>query len=383
MSNRVFSNQLLEGARNCVLSCGKVERGTNVLILNLINDPTNPVEETVVHALATVAQEAGASVQILWTTGMEKSWWSEVPPVVIGAFQAADLVINNTISIGRPLKAVRQVMFGKGINMIRNMATTTGVLSSEWARFPFELSDEITKRVGDRLEAAKSWRTVHPNGTDISGKLGRPSATQSGLKSYNVHRGTTRNRPFPQGDHSPVTSLEANGVIVFDRTLPWEARYIGVPERKFSRPLKITVENNRMVHFEGGPEAERYRRFYESLVPHLKEDAWNVSSWHAGINPKAKIYEAPEKNPDLVHRGVHNHPNVMHFHLGGSKLVADYDYPYMWHLSNEIECATIYLDGEKLYDKGHLLALDDPDLRRFASRFGDPDRLLSKVSLHG
>ncbi len=383
MSSQVFSNQLLEGARNCILTCGKVGRGMNVLILNIINDPANSVDEMAVHALATVAQEAGANVQILWTTGMEKGWWSDVPPIVVGAFSAADLVINNTTSIGRPLKAVREMMFSKGITMIRNMATTTGILSSEWARFPFELSDEITSRTGERIEAAKSWRVVHPNGTDITGKIGRPSGTQSGFTSYNVRRGTTRSRIFPQGPHNVVTSLEANGIIVFDRTLPWEARYIGVPELKFSQPLKITVEKNRMVHFEGGPEAGCYRRFYESLLPHLGDDAWNVSSFHAGINPKAKIYEASEKNPDLHHRGQHNHPSIMHFHLGGSKVAAGYDYPYMWHLSNEIERGTVYFDGEKLYDAGHLTVLDDPDLRKFASRFGDPDILLKEVSLQG
>ena len=180
-----------------------------------------------------------------------------------------------------------------------------------------------------------------------------------------------------------MTSLEADGVVVFDRTIPREARHIGVPENKFSQPLKITVENNHMVHFEGGVEAERYRRFYESLVPYLGEDAWNLSSLHAGIHPKSKVYESEQRNPDLAHRGSKNHPSVMHFHMGGSKLVKDYDYPYMWHLSNEIENATIYLDGEKLYDSGHLTVLDDPDLRQFASQFGDPDLLLSEVSLHG
>jgi hypothetical protein len=383
VSNRVFSNQLLEGARNCVLSCGKVEQGMNVLILNLINDQANPVDETAVHALATVAQDAKANVQVLWTTGMENTWWSDVPPIVIAAYSGADLVINNTVSIGRPLKAIRELMFSKGITNIRNMASTFEVLSGEWARFPYELSDEITFRTSERFGLAKTWRVAGDNGTDISGKIAPPSGSQSGIATYKMHRGTTRNRQFPQGPHHPVTSVDANGIIVFERTLPWEARHLGVPEQKFSRPLKVTIENNHMVHFEGGPEAERYRSFFEALVPYLGEDAWNVSGFHAGINPKAKIYETPAKNPDLFHRGRHNHPSVVHFHLGGSKLAVDYNYPHMWTLSNEIENATIYLDGEKLYDGGHLTVLDDPDLRTFASRFGDPDMLLREVSLYG
>lgn len=378
-----FSNQLLVGVHNCLFNCAKIKSGDNVLILSLINDQYNPVDEEVVAALSTAAQMAGARVQILWTTGMEKGWWDVVPRIVLGAFGAADVVVNNTISIGRPLKAVRDLMFGKGIVMIRNMATKVDVMSSEWARFPFQLSDEITRRVGEVIEKGKTWRVVHPNGTDITGKFGRPSATQSGFSAYNVYRAESKNRPFPQGNHVPVTVLESNGIIVSDRTLPWEARHVGVPEIKFSQPVRVTVEKNRMVHFEGGPEAGALKRFFDGVAKHIGEDAWNLSSFHSGIHPKAKINESPQSNPDLWHRAEHNHPNVMHFHLGGSKVKVDYDYPFMWHISVELENATIYVDGEKLSDAGHLTVLDNPEVRKIASQYGDPDALLRQVSLYG
>ncbi|HWB38402.1 MAG TPA: hypothetical protein VHA75_20490, partial [Rugosimonospora sp.] len=68
----MFSNNLLAGARNCVVGCGAVNEGMNVLILNLTNDPLCPVDEMAVQALATVCQEVGARPQVLWATGMEK-----------------------------------------------------------------------------------------------------------------------------------------------------------------------------------------------------------------------------------------------------------------------------------------------------------------------
>ncbi len=376
-----FSNQLLEGAHNCVVNCGGAGKGTNVLILNLVGDRGNPAEEEAVHALVTVCQEVGARPQVLWATGMEKGWWDTPSPIVTAAFGAADLVINNTISIGRPLKAVRELMFGKGITMIRNMATTVDILSSEWARFPFQLSDEITCRVGMRIDRASRWRITHPNGTDVMGKVGATPTAGTGHKRYGEYRREGRNRPFPQGCFNPMSVEETEGLIVFDRTLPWEARHIGVPELQFTQPIRITCEKNRMVHFEGGPEAEAYRRFYEHLVPYLGEDAWNVSGWHAGIHPKAKIYMSGEQNPDLWHRAVHNHPSVLHFHLGG-RMDREYNYAYMWHLSNEIDGATVYLDGEKLYDAGHLTVLDDPEVRQMAAQYGDPDVLLRQVELY-
>ncbi len=375
-----YSNQLLKGVKNCLFSCGGVKEGDNVLILNLMGDYN--IDEDVVHALASAAQLQGASVQVLTTSGMEKGWWDTVPRVVMAAFQAADVVINNTISIGRPQKVVREAMFGKGIVMVRNMATTKEIMASDWATFPFELSDEITRRVGEVIEHGETWHVVHPNGTDITGKFGRPSPTQSGLKAYNVRRKDTKTRPFPQGNHAPVTSREANGIIVTDRTIPWVARHMGVPEIKFSEPTKITIENNRMTHFEGGPEADALVRFFEDIAQHIGEDAWNLSSWHSGIHPKARVYEAPMHSPDLWHRAKHNHPSVMHFHLGGSKEKEGYNYEFMWHISLELENATIYVDGEKLSDQGQLMMLRDPEIIRCAGQFGDPQELLRQVSLY-
>src|SRR5574340_1217927 len=211
MSNRMFSNQLLEGARNCILSCGGVEEGTNVLILNVIGSHANPVDETAVHALATIAQEAKANVQILWTTGMDKDWWSDVPPIVVAAWEAADVVVSNALAFGRGIKAIRDAMFKKkGSVRIRNQATTVDMLSSEWARFPFELSDEITMQVGKRLEQAKTWRVVAPNGTDVSGKVGRVPTEGTGMSRYGQKRREKNNRHFPQRCFNPMTAEDSN-----------------------------------------------------------------------------------------------------------------------------------------------------------------------------
>lgn len=382
MSNAVmFSRNLLDGARNCAVRCGGAGDGTNVLILNLTNDPVCPVDELAVHALATACQEVGARPQVLWGTGMEKEWWDDVSPIILGAFRGADLVINNAPSIGRPLRAVRDIMFREGVTMVRNMATTVDALSSAWARFPFELSDEITRLAGERVDAASGWRVVTPNGTDIAGSLAPPSSSQSGASKYGVRRRTTRNRPFPQGCTIPITSVDANGVIVSDRTLPREARHLGLGEACFAEPVRITVEHNRITNIEGGREADVLRAFYERTEEHIGPDAWNLSSFHGGVNPKALLRASPYVDPDEWHKFKHNNPRVLHFHLGGSKQVAEYDYPYMFHISLEVDRATCYLDGTPLYAPGEFAVLADPRVRELAARYGDPDDLLRILEL--
>lgn len=42
---------------------------------------------------------------------------------------------------------------------------------------------------------------------------------------------------------------------------------------------------------------------------------------------------------------------------------------------------TLKVDGEVIIENGHLLALDDPDIRAIAAKCGDPDELL-KQSWH-
>ena len=46
------------------------------------------------------------------------------------------------------------------------------------------------------------------------------------------------------------------------------------------------------------------------------------------------------------------------------------------HLDTELYAATYYADGKKVVDKGHLVALDDPEIRKIAAKHGSPDDLL-------
>lgn len=85
----------------------------------------------------------------------------------------------------------------------------------------------------------------------------------------------------------------------------------------------------------------------------------------------------------VLNCGPHNNPKGIHFHMGG-RLTREYDYAFMWHLSCFVgEGATLYIDGEKLYDEGHLTLLDDPEIRRRAAAYGDANSLLWEVPLQG
>ena len=80
--------------------------------------------------------------------------------------------------------------------MVRNMATTTGLLMSEWARTPHDLIAEIRYRMAELIKPDETWSLAHPNGTHLEGKVGSPGR---GGESYAYWRRDGYYRPFPDG----------------------------------------------------------------------------------------------------------------------------------------------------------------------------------------
>ena len=49
----------------------------------------------------------------------------------------------------------------------------------------------------------------------------------------------------------------------------------------------------------------------------------------------------------------------------------------MQHMDAEIYHATYTVDGKTIVENGHLLILDDPEIRQIATKYGKPEELLS------
>lgn len=89
-----------------------------------------------------------------------------------------------------------------------------------------------------------------------------------------------------------------------------------------------------------------------------------------GVNPKAPITRHPTR-----------HAGVTHYAIGstaGRAPTPDKEYAPV-HTHGHLLSGSLYIDGEPCIEKGRLLALDDPEVRKFAEQFGDPDELLKEV----
>lgn len=154
--------------------------------------------------------------------------------------------------------------------------------------------------------------------------------------------------------------------MVFDRTLSWWSRYIGIPP-VFNSPVRLVIENNRIIRIEGKDEADALRSFLKSIEPKRREDAYDFLEIHAGVHPQPIV--APQQcDHPLIRRFVdHSGSYNVHFHFGAQKPRPEI--PYWFHITGDIQTATWKVGEHVIHDRGHLTALDHPRVKEIAAKY--------------
>src|SRR3954464_586652 len=150
--------ELFEGARNCVLDCARIGKGSTVAIVN--ETGTDP---DVVTAIADVARDAGARVDVVWADPHPKEKGARIAPDVHAAFRDAEILVNHYHSLSRA--ALQDEFPAETRVRVPNRATTANLLGSSWARFPYGLQKAIADSLEDRMAPGKRWRIASPAGT--------------------------------------------------------------------------------------------------------------------------------------------------------------------------------------------------------------------------
>lgn len=364
----MFPREILLGAKNCVIGCGQIAEGQQVLILN------GPDTDTIASdAMQVVAELQGADVAVMWLQRLAAGWFESAPRIGVAAFEAADVVINNGQTLTRGHKQIHNAMFEKGVVMVRSYGGDANILRSEWARFPFEVYNEMELRLMKVLKEGKQYRVTDAVGTDVVGDLDGPAAHRR--DTVLVSRSPYRH--FPPGVHPPIRSLNANGLICMRNTYGDAARLFGLPETVFPKAVKLTVENNFVTRIEGGAHADGMKRYFDFLERSgtVGHDAYRVTSWHTGMHHMAFSPYPRDLEPRHWSGYCHHHPGYFHFHVGLDPS-EETGVEYMTHAQATVFNPTIWVDGEKVWENGRLTIFDDPDFVALARAHGDPDRLL-------
>ena len=370
--SRVMPRAVATAINDLLDNCAELKAGQQVVVVAAADGlcgGINLVDEATIGWLQAAIQQRGAYPTVLWTDipGGLHDW--HVPPVLKAAVAGADMLISHAFDLPfEELYELRDVMAHHRAVFVRNMATTAELLASDWATTPYALVSEIRIRTARLFTPGQSWSLTHPNGTRVSGKIRMPLPPG---RKYDDYRSEGFYRPFPEGVFSPINIAETDGVLVFDHTSPWWARYMKLPPH-FATPVRVTIANNRIRSFEGGMEAKAMEHFVADLADRVGDSMYEAFALHGGVHPNAKL--ARHQCPNDMYRDFieHHHSSNLHLHLGVVPPEHRQDYPYFVHVTGDLRGATLKLGEQTVYDGGHLCILDDAEIKRIAAAY--PDR---------
>lgn len=350
-------------------TCAEIKPGQQVLIVAATDGPvggTNVVDETAIAWIQAAVQQRGAYASVLWTDIPSAIHAWRVPPVVKAAVQGIDVMISHAFDLPyEELYELRDVISHRRALFVRNMATTAGLLASDWAQTPYELVSAIRVLTAERFQEGREWVLTHPNGTTLAGKISAPLPTG---RRYADRRTDGFYRPFPEGVFSPINILKTEGTLIFERTSPWWARFIGVPPH-FETSVRLTIRNNRISSFDGGSEAKAMERFIDSMAARVGDMMYETFALHGGVHPYAKVTQF-QCSHDMYREFIeHHHSSNLHLHLGVVPSEHRATYPYFVHVTADLQGATLRLGEDVIYDRGALTTLGLPSVKEIATRY--------------
>jgi len=258
------------------------------------------------------------------------------------------------------------------------------------ADYPYELQEAIDQKVWETMLKARRVRVTDPAGTDISWTVSGEGYQEAGARKHfgiaiRGHVGLWPNNFLPEAQPP-----DAEGVIA------GTVNHTGVFPH-----IKVYLQNQKLVRIEGGGA---YAEFWQSLLDKYKDVQWPMHpgpgmSWlreaAIGTNPKAvrpvNVMEHAlgptweTRRSGVIHWGI-GVLGVTQGEPGREELLkfARESHLPLAHLHVHTYFNTVEMeleDGRKilLIDKGRLTALDDPEIREIAARYGDPDELLKEA----
>lgn len=378
-----------------------VKAGERTLIVG--NDNYDPL---VIEALKKAIQEVGAKADVLYGNDAlpniedEDNW---------GHYEV-DYYVHPRVAINHPFGGVtpkEQLALALEGKYDAIFSGTGGAWPSfpkdklRWVYFPWEWSDQllmnganippelllyIDKKAWEKVKKSVKFHAYDPEGTDLTW-------TQTPLDWQEIEK---RYGPLIPGHQMPaIEGTPVNGTIAgtWSDTGPFERIQITMKDGKvvdmvgggkYAEKWRATMEEWKKTDWPGKPgpglftymEEVAYSTNPNSVVPlasatYPRAHAWDrtrsgITHWGIGGGGGEGLPALVEKGGTSATKFYKEHPEVPRGHL---------------HIHNfflTLEATDKDGNTYKLIDKGRLTVLDDPDVRREAAKYGDPDELLTE-----
>ena len=283
----------------------------------------------------------------------------------------AEMVENYDMVLGFQARGENYGKIGKNRN-IRSSSldwATAEQLASPAVSYPDELLAMVALKTWQIYINGKKIHVTDPMGTDLTFSLDSTNIERfketRGMATYG-QRSVERpiaHEVHPDTEPYLTAKPDANGVMV--------TRQAGLIPT-----VKLFVENGQVVRIEGGGVAGEnmkaaLERFKSVQFPGYYPGpgvGW-MEEVALGTNPKIGPAGPIRRRTGMLHMawGTDRYNRV-------SEKVPDLpsnhrDMDFFYYLTFEV-------DGKKLVDNGHLTVLDDPEVRKAAAKYGNPDELL-------
>lgn len=354
-------------------NCAEIKPGDEVVLAAHVDGAyggDNLVDPEAIAWFQAAIQARGANPSVLWIDEPVKMHAWRVPPVFMAALKASNVFINYSFDLTiEELKSIQEAATEYNVTLCRNFAGTPGLLNSPWVQTPYELVSEIRYQACvPFVSGGMPFQIKDKNGTHLEGYIAPPSHPR--FPSYTRRRNKGAGyRPFPEWIFPPINIKGTSGIFIFDRMLSWWSRYIGISP-VFTKPIRLTIEQNCIKKIEGGDEANALRSFLQSMEPRIGNQAYTFAEIHSGVHPCAVV--SPQQcNHPLVQRIIdHSGACCIHAHIGAPW--PNEEYKYWMHITGDIRNATWKVGNQLIHDRGYLTALDHPRVKEIADKY--PDR---------
>lgn len=236
------------------------------------------------------------------------------------------------------------------------------ILLASCVTYPTAVWDAIDRKTWELYNGSRRIEITDCEGTELTFDLAPEDWQSQGSSLF--HPGHLF-IPFPR-------DRQLAGVIVF-RSLT------------FGGPIPLTrlhIKNRQVREVEGGGEfAERLRKSFDKYrdvtFERLPGPGCNwVSTFALCTNPKYRRspFHSQARGSTRVHTWCLGHRRSGFIHASIGSALAGPGHKLIRHF--ELMFPTMVADGKVVIQDGHLVALDDPQVRSVAARYGDPDNLL-------
>jgi len=353
-------------------NCLCVQPGQEIVLLAHVDGlygGDNVVDENAIAWIQSGVSARKAHPTVIWIDEPMKPHAWRIPPAAKAAIKASDALILNSLDLEiEEIEEMKDLAHVDHVPHIRNFATAAPLLCTAWARTPYKLVSEIRHEAALAFVPGQPLEMWDDKGTQLRAVV-LPSDFPI-FPTYDVwrHEFGGYYRPWPEWVFPPINLTEVNGTCVFDCMLSYWSRFIGISPY-FNSPIKITIENSRMVKIEGGEEAEALKRFLEKMKPILGDGVYRFDHLHGGVHPQASV--SPYQCPNVLHRRMieHAHTCNIHVHIGAPDGTPAYN--YWMHCTGDLRTASLKVGDKMVWDKGHLTALDSPAVQAVAAKYPD------------